>query len=184
MKVKNGHNVQVHYKGTLSDGTEFDNSRTRAKTLNFEVGSGRMIRGFNDAVVGMKAGETKSVTIVSDQAYGPRDPEATQVVPRQAFGEDFEFEVGEVIHGNGPGGPFLAKIQQVAETEVTIDLNHPLAGEDLNFEIEMVSVDGTDTFKSWSPAMKKTDLYQIAKARGLSITTKFTKAQWVEALSA
>jgi peptidylprolyl isomerase len=141
MKAKNGHNVQVHYKGTLSDGTEFDNSRTRGTTLNFEIGSDRMIRGFNDAVVGMKAGETKSVTIVSEQAYGPRDPEATQVVPKEAFGEGFEFKIGEVIQGNGPAGPFMAKIQEVATSEVTIDLNHPLAGEDLNFEIEVVSVD-------------------------------------------
>lgn len=144
MLVKNGNTVSVHYKGTLSDGTVFDESRTRGKTLSFTVGSGQMIGGFNNAVIGMSAGESKTVSLSSDQAYGPLNPEATQVVPKEAFGEGFEFKLGEMIQGNAPTGPFIAKIQEVKDTEVTLDFNHPLAGKDLKFEIELVSIDDTE----------------------------------------
>ena len=99
MKVTNGHNVKVHYRGTLTDGTEFDNSRVRGQTLDFEVGSGRMIRGFNDAVLGMTPGETKQVTLNPDTAYGEHNPQALQSVPKDAFGEDFNFEVGGMVQG-------------------------------------------------------------------------------------
>lgn len=184
MQVKNGSTVSVHYRGTLGDGTEFDNSRVRGEALNFQVGSGQMIRGFNDALVGMSIGQTKSVTLSPAEAYGPRHPEATQVVPRTAFGPDFEFIVGGTIQGNGPNGPFLAKIHEVAESEVTLDMNHPLAGEELKFEIELVGVEGDKSSDDWTPSMKKVQLYQIAKSRGLGVTTKYTKAQLVEALSA
>tara|TARA_R110002020_G_scaffold37239_6_gene112507 strand:+ start:3015 stop:3443 length:429 start_codon:yes stop_codon:yes gene_type:complete len=140
MKVKNGHNVRVHYKGTLSDGTEFDNSRNRGQTLDFEVGTSNMISGFTNAIIGMTEGQTKTVTLPPEQAYGPHNPEAIQTVPKEAFGSDFEFNVGETVQGNGPQGPFLAKIHDLADNEVVLDLNHPLAGKELNFEIELVSV--------------------------------------------
>ena len=141
MKVTNGHNVSVHYVGTLTDGTEFDNSRTRGQAVSFEIGSGRMISGFNDAVVGMAVGETKKVTLAPEQAYGTRNENALQNVPRDAFSEDFNFEIGGMIQGNGPRGPFLAKIHEVGDQEIILDMNHPLAGQELNFEIELVSVD-------------------------------------------
>tara|TARA_R110000744_G_scaffold32112_2_gene75186 strand:- start:4498 stop:4926 length:429 start_codon:yes stop_codon:yes gene_type:complete len=142
MKVKTGHNVKVHYRGTFTDGTEFDNSHTRGATLDFEVGSDRLIKGFNDAVLGMKAGESKTVNLPSKNAYGPSDPEAYRTVPKQAFGEGFEFEVGGMVQGNGPQGPFVAKIESLEEDAVNLDFNHPLAGKDLNFEIELVSIEG------------------------------------------
>jgi len=146
MKVTTGHNVSVHYKGTLSDGTEFDNSRNRGEPMSFQVGSGQLLAGFNDAVVGMTIGETKTVTLVSNEAYGDPRPEAIQTIPRNAFAPDFEFEIGGTVQGNGPAGPFIAKIQAVEEESVTLDLNHPLAGQDLTFEVELVSVDSeTDT---------------------------------------
>jgi len=141
MKVTTGHTVSVHYKGTFPDGTEFDNSRIRGEALSFEVGSGRMIRGFNDAVVGMATGETKTVTLQPETAYGMPEKDAFQNVPKTAFGEDFTFELGGMIKGNGPQGPFLAKIHEVQDEEVVLDFNHPLAGKELNFEIEIVSVD-------------------------------------------
>ena len=141
MKVTNGHNVSVHYVGTLTDGTEFDNSRSRGQAVSFEIGSGRMISGFNDAVVGMTVGETKKVTLAPEQAYGTRNEKALQNVPRDAFSEDFNFEVGGMIQGNGPRGPFLAKIHEVGDQEIILDMNHPLAGQELNFEIELVSVE-------------------------------------------
>lgn len=187
MKVTNGHNVSVHYRGTLSDGTEFDNSRVRGNTINFEVGSGRMIRGFNDAVLGMTVGETKSVTLTPEMAYGPRNESAFQKVPREVFGPDFEFHVGGTIQGNGPAGPFLAKIFELHDDHVVLDMNHPLAGEHLNFEIEIVSVDGTDVTVStgtWSPKMKKAELLEFARARGLDVNTRTTKKQIIAALQA
>jgi peptidylprolyl isomerase len=186
MQVKNGNTVSVHYKGTLNDGTVFDESRPRGDTLNFTIGSGKMIRGFNDAVVGMATGETKNVTLSPEQAYGPHNPEAIQLVPKQAFGEDFVFELGGMIQGNGPQGTFLAKVQEVQEENVILDMNHPLAGQALSFEIELVSVEAstTATEATWSPTMKKTELLGIAKTLGLPVNTKSTKAQIINALGA
>ena len=137
MKVENGHNVKVHYKGTLSDGTEFDNSRVRGQTLDFEVGSPRLISGFNEAVLGMSKGETKTVTLEAAAAYGPVDPNAFQDIPKTEFG----FEVGGMIKGRGPQGPFMAKIHEIQEETVVLDFNHPLAGKDLTFEVEIVEVE-------------------------------------------
>lgn len=185
MKVTTGQNVNVHYRGTLSDGTEFDNSRVRGQALSFEIGSGRMISGFNDAVVGMTVGETKSVTLTPDNAYGYRNEQAVQNVPRTAFGEDFQFEIGGTVQGNGPMGPFLAKILEVGDDNVLLDMNHPLAGETLNFEIELVSADNGSVSVSggtWSPKMKKAELLEFARARGLDVNTRTTKAQLIAAL--
>ena len=185
MKLITGHNINVHYKGTLTDGTEFDNSRTRGQTIAFQVGSGQMIPGFNDAVVGMATGETKSVTLAPTEAYGPRNEEALNTVPREAFGENFEFEVGATIQGNGPRGVFLAKIHDLQEENVILDMNHPLAGQSLNFEIELVSVnEATVISATWSPTMKKAELLGVAKTLGLDVNTRTTKAQLVAALSA
>jgi len=188
MKVETGHNVQVHYKGTLADGTEFDNSHRRGAPIDFRVGSGRMLPGFNDAVVGMKEGQKKSITLSPEEAYGPHNPKAMQVIPRERFGEDFEFEVGGVIRGNGPRGPFLAKIQSVEDSQVVLDMNHPLAGEQLNFEIELMSIEAAAAqpafMANWSASMKKAELFEAAKQQGLKVNTKFTKAQLIEALQA
>jgi len=143
MKVTNGQNVSVHYKGTLSDGTEFDNSRTRGEPMSFQLGSGQLLTGFNDGIVGMALGETKTIHLTSDEAYGPPQEEAIQKVPRTAFADDFEFIVGGTVQGSGPGGQFIAKVDSVEEDVVILDLNHPLAGKDLTFEVELVSVDET-----------------------------------------
>ena len=185
MQVKNGNTVSVHYKGTLNDGTVFDVSRPRGDTLDFTIGSGKMIRGFNDAVVGMSTGETKNITLSPEQAYGSHNPEATQLVPKQAFGEDFVFELGGMIQGNGPQGTFLAKVQEVQEENVILDMNHPLAGQALSFEIELVSVETPAAPPAaWTPTMKKAELLGIAKTLGLPVNTKSTKAQIINALGA
>tara|TARA_R100000664_G_C2755600_1_gene143332 strand:- start:730 stop:1347 length:618 start_codon:yes stop_codon:yes gene_type:complete len=181
MKVQNGNNVSVHYRGTLNDGTEFDNSKIRGQTLSFEVGSGRMLPGFDRAVVGMTVGQTKKISLAANEAYGPRIPDAIQAVPKTSFPPDFEFLVGEVIQGNGPQGPFLAKIEEEKEQEVVLDFNHPLAGEDLSFEIELVSFEDPAA-SSWNSKMKKAELLAIAKGAGLDVNTKSTKAQIIEAL--
>ena len=184
MKVKNGFNVKVHYRGTFTDGTEFDNSRVRGQTLDFEVGSPGLIRGFNQAVLGMTTGETKTVTLAADEAYGQVNPEAFQNVPKTQFDENFVFEVGGAVMGQGPHGPFRATIHKVNDNDVVLDFNHPLAGKDLTFEVEVVSAEAPGQAANWNAKMKKAELLEIARGQGLNVNTRSTKAQIIEALSA
>ncbi len=140
--VNNGNTVSVHYRGTLEDGTEFDSSHNRGETLTFQVGSGQMIEGFDKGVVGMSVGEVKNITLDAEQAYGESNPEAIQEISKAAFPEDFEFVIGASVQGQGPEGqPIIAKIVSEQEEAVTLDFNHPLAGQKLNFEIEMVEIE-------------------------------------------
>ena len=140
--IKEGHNVKVHYKGTLTDGTEFDNSKNRGATLDFEVGSGRMIKGFDQAVQGMGIGEVKTVTLKPAEAYGEVDPSLTREYPKSAFPADAEFEVGDEVHGHAPTGqPIVATIDSFTDDTVTLNHNHPLAGKELTFEIELIESD-------------------------------------------
>lgn len=145
MEVKTGHNVHVHYRGTFADGTIFDESRSRGQTLNFVVGSGKMIPGFDNAVVGMTEGQVKNVTITPEEGYGQPNPDAFQTVPKQQFGNDFDFVLDGLIKGNGPRGPFVARIHEIQDESVVLDFNHPLAGKEISFEIELVSVTDTET---------------------------------------
>ena len=133
--VDEGDLVAVHYTGTLDDGTEFDSSRER-EPLEFVVGSGQVIPGFDEAVLGMKVGDTTTVRIPPDQAYGEPDPEAIIEFPIADVPEEFRVEGVQVMVGNG----IPATVIEVTEDTVTIDANHPLAGEALTFEIEVVSV--------------------------------------------
>ena len=127
--------------GTLEDGTEFDNSRAREKPIEFTVGSGQMIKGFDDACSGMSVGDTKKFFIELDNAYGEINSEAVQVIPKSQFPEGFEFTVGAAIQGQAPNGlPFLANVTAEDSLTVTLDFNHPLAGKNLHFEIEIVEV--------------------------------------------
>ena len=199
MKAKNGSMVQVHYRGTLSDGTEFDNSHNRGWPLSFKVGSGQMIAGFDNACVGMTKGQVKTITLSPSEAYGDRNPTALQPVPKAAFGPDFDFEIGAAVQGNGPRGPFLAKIHALEEDKVVLDLNHPLAGQSLQFEIEMVAINEKTTPppgqqraqpvsghwgpKDWDESMKKAELLEVAKQHNLSVNSRTTKAQLIEALN-
>ena len=140
-KVEKGNNIKVHYKGTLNNGEQFDSSYDRGETLPFEVGAGQMIPGFDAAVVGMETGDKKTVTIPSSEAYGERNNEAVQDVPKTAFPPEFEFRLNETVQGaNEQGQPLIAKILEVTDESVKLDLNHPLAGEDLTFEIELVEI--------------------------------------------
>ncbi len=140
-KAKNGHNVKVHYKGTLDDGTVFGDSHEHDQTLEFKLGSGHWLPAFEEAIVGMSAGETKTLKIASADAYGERDPEAVVKVPKSAFPEGYDFAVGNFVQGqNQLGQPVRATISSVAGGEVSLDHNHPLAGKDLNFEVELLEV--------------------------------------------
>lgn len=141
-KAIKGRTVNVHYVGTLDDGTEFDNSRTRGETISFEVGAGQMIEGFDNAIDGMTIGETKEIKLQPEQAYGEVNPEAFQVVPTNMFTEGFEPKPGEMVQGStAQGETFTARVHTLEEDTVTLDFNHPMAGKSLNFEIELVSVE-------------------------------------------
>ena len=138
-KAKNGQNVKVHYKGTLDDGTVFDDSRERAQTLDFELGKEQLLPDFESAVIGMKVGETKEFKVT--EGYGPRHPEAVVKVPRSAFPDGFDFAIGNSVQGTNPQGQEIqATISSVEEDGVLLDHNHPLAGHDLNFEVELVEI--------------------------------------------
>ena len=141
MKVENGNNVKVHYTGTLEDGQQFDSSRDRGETLNFTIGKGQMIPGFEEAVMGMEVGETKDITLTPDQAYGDKMEEAIQPVSRQNFPPDFQVEIGAMVQGStAEGMPIQATIVGEDEENIILDMNHPLAGKSLNFNIELVEI--------------------------------------------
>lgn len=138
--IENGQTVNVHYVGTFDDGTEFDNSRERGQHMTIEVGAGQVIPGFDQALAEMNVGETKSVSLSPEQAYGQNNPDAIQVVGRDNFPPEMQLTEGLTVQGQGPQGPVLATIIGADETNVTLDLNHPLAGKNLNFKIELISI--------------------------------------------
>jgi len=136
-----GDSVQVHYRGTLNDGTLFDSSHDRGEPISFTVGAGQMIQGFDDAVYGMTVGEVKNITLTPDEAYGDTDPDAITQLDKSTFPEGFGFNDGDKIPLSGPGGAhFIGTITEIRDDDITVDLNHPMAGKDLNFEIELVEI--------------------------------------------
>jgi FKBP-type peptidyl-prolyl cis-trans isomerase 2 len=138
MTTKKGDKVKVEYKGTLDDGTVFDTSEGRAP-LEFEVGAGQVIPGFDKAVIGMKKGEKKKVSIKPSEAYGEVDPSLIKKIPKQALPKKIEPKKGMVLALRSPNGRQMpAKIVKVGKDEVTLDLNHSLAGKTLNFEIKVI----------------------------------------------
>lgn len=140
-KVTNGNTVSVHYKGTLNDGSLFDSSYDRGEPLQFTMGTGQMIPGFEKNIMGMTVGEAKEFTLAPEDAYGSHNPEAIQEVPKQMFPNDFTFQIGEIVQGEHDGNPLIAKILSEQNETVTLDFNHPMAGQDLTFNIEVVDID-------------------------------------------
>ena len=141
-QVKKGDTVKVHYHGKLTNGSTFDSSEGR-EPLEFEVGGGMVIPGFDDGVTGMAIGEKKTVTIPADQAYGPKQEEMVMEFPKDRFPEDMVPEVGMQLNmSNGSGQNFPVVIVEVKETAVVLDANHPLAGETLIFDLELVAING------------------------------------------
>ena len=138
MAVKKGDKIKVEYTGTLDDGTVFDTSKEK-EPLEFEVGSGQIIKGFDEAVVGMEKGEEKSIKIESKDAYGDPNPELTKKIPREHLPKEQELKPGMMLRLKTPDGRQIpAKITEVTDKEITIDLNHPLAGKSLNFKVKIV----------------------------------------------
>ena len=139
-QVKNGDTVKVHYHGRLDDGTTFDSSSGR-EPLQFEVGSGMVIPGFDNGVMGMQVGEKRTVEISADDAYGPVDPGMIIDFPVSNFPDDMKPEVGMRLNMTDENGQVVpVTITEVKEESVTLDANHPLAGQKLIFDIELMEI--------------------------------------------
>ena len=143
MGIKKGDKISLDYEGKLEDGTIFDSSKhgDHSHPLEFTVGEGMIIPGFEKAVMGLKVGDEKTVKIPAKEAYGECQEELKQKIPREAFPKDQEIHAGMAILLNAPNGEqFPVKIDSVTEKEVVIDLNHPLAGKDLIFSIKILEI--------------------------------------------
>ena len=140
MTVKKGDKVTIDYTGTLDDGSVFDSSKNK-QPIEFEVGSGRVIKGFEDSVIGMKKGEEKKISLKPAEAYGDHNPAMVIKIPRDKLPPGPEPKSGMMLAiGTPDGNKFPAKIIEVTDAEVTLDVNHPLAGKNLNFAIKLVDV--------------------------------------------
>ncbi|KRT55611.1 FKBP-type peptidyl-prolyl cis-trans isomerase [endosymbiont of Ridgeia piscesae] len=139
-QAQNGDSVKIHYTGTLDDGTQFDSSEGQ-EPLEFQIGSGMVIPGFDSAVSGMSIGEKKSVRIPAEEAYGERDDELVHNVPRNALPDDMEVEVGMPLQAQSPDGQVVQMtVVEMDDSSIRVDANHPLAGQALTFAIELVSI--------------------------------------------
>ena len=139
-EAKEGNTVKVHYTGKLDDGSVFDSS-VGGEPLEFTIGQGQMIPGFERGVVGMAQGETRTVIIAADQAYGVHRPEGVFEVDRSEIPASIPLEVGMQLQATSAGGrPAQMTVIELSDDKVKLDANHPLAGKDLTFEIEVVEI--------------------------------------------
>lgn len=139
-RAKTGDTVRVHYTGKLDDGTVFDSSVER-DPLEFTIGSGAIIPGFEQAVIGMSPGDSKTELIPTDRAYGPYQEEMVLTVDRQQMPSELQPEVGQQLQLQHPTGEVIPVIiTEVSHSTITLDANHPLAGEDLTFDISLVEI--------------------------------------------
>ncbi len=139
-RASTGDTVRVHYTGTLADGSVFDSSRGR-EPLEFTLGEGRVIAGFDSAGSGMSPGEERQVIIPAEEAYGSHRPELVFTVPRDQFPDGMEPAVGLEVQLTQGGQQAIARISEVADGSVTLDANHPLAGRELTFDLQLVEID-------------------------------------------
>lgn len=138
--AKTGDTVRVHYTGTLPDGTVFDSSRDR-EPLEFTIGQNMVIPGFENGVVGMNEGESKEISIPAAEAYGTYNEDLVAAVPRSQVPPEMELTVGMILQVRSPEGALArAMVREVTDAEVTLDLNHPLAGQDLVFNVELAKI--------------------------------------------
>lgn len=139
-QTKYGDTVKVHYTGKLEDGTVFDSSINR-EPLQLTIGEGCVIPGFENALVGMSPGESKTAKIEASDAYGPHRKEMTQIINRDQFPKHLRPEVGQELQDYQPDGRIIkAMVTDVSESSVTLDANHPLAGKDFTFDIQLVEI--------------------------------------------
>ena len=140
-QAKQGDTVSVHYKGKLDDGTIFDSSEG-GDPISFTIGSGEVIPGFETAIQGMSIGDEKTEKIESGNAYGPRRDELVFRVGREQLPDGSEVEVGDVLRIGFPDGSSASvKVAEMDDASLTLDANHPLAGQDLTFELRLVSIE-------------------------------------------
>ncbi|MDB3870348.1 FKBP-type peptidyl-prolyl cis-trans isomerase [bacterium] len=140
-KLKTGDKVKVHYVGTLKEGQVFDSSREKNQPIEFSIDDGKLLKGFNDAVKGLDVGGKKTISLTSEEAYGKYINEAVITVPKSEFPEGMKYELNGFIQGqDNEGRPVQGQVVKIEEGSVNLDMNHPLAGEDLKFEIELVEV--------------------------------------------
>jgi peptidylprolyl isomerase len=141
MSVKSGDTIKIHYHGKLTDGTTFDSSEGRSP-LKFTVGSGAVIRGFDEGVKGMSTGDKKTITIPFAEAYGPEDPNMIIEFPKDRLPSDLTPEVGmQLTMNNADGQQFPVVITGVTDQNIVLNANHPLAGKDLVFDLELVEIE-------------------------------------------
>lgn len=141
-QVKDGDKIKVHYHGKLTSGETFDKSEGRAP-LEFEVGSGMVIKGFDEGVKGMAVGDKKTILIPFQEAYGPKSEEMIFEMPKDRFPQDMEIETGMVLAmSDGQGQQLPVTVVEIREDAVILDANHKLAGEDLVFDLELVEIIG------------------------------------------
>ncbi|ROT98080.1 FKBP-type peptidyl-prolyl cis-trans isomerase [Histidinibacterium lentulum] len=139
-QVKTGDTVLIHYTGTLTDGETFDSSRGR-EPLEFQVGSGQIIPGLDAALPGMAVGESKKVEVPCADAYGETDPDARQSIPRDQIPADIPVDPGTRLQMQTPQGQVVpVTVVEASDSAITLDANHPLAGKDLIFDIEVVEI--------------------------------------------
>ncbi|HDT15062.1 MAG TPA: peptidylprolyl isomerase [Firmicutes bacterium] len=139
-KAKSGDKVKVHYKGTLDDGSVFDSSEGK-EPLEFEVGAGTIIPGFEKGVEGLEPGGKNTIKIAPEEAYGPVSPDAVIDIPRDKLPEGMEPKKEQTLEMQSADGRVIyAVLKDVAEDKITVDANHPLAGKELTFEIELVEI--------------------------------------------
>ena len=138
--AKSGDSVHVHYIGKRTDGSVFDNSRERDEPLAFTLGAGQVIPGFEQAVEGMEVGEVREVRIEPDEAYGERRDDLLMEIGREHVPDDVDVEAGSRLQLQRDGRAIPVTVTEVGNETITLDANHPLAGEELNFEIELVQV--------------------------------------------
>lgn len=140
MAAEAGNKVKVHYTGTFNDGEVFDSSR-ETDPLEFKLGAGEVIPGFDQAIHGMEIGELKDVRIPEADAYGPYDPEMVFTTDSSQFAEDVTPQVGQQFQAQTPDGqPMMLLVKEVSEEGIVMDANHPMAGKDLNFNLELVEI--------------------------------------------
>ncbi|SOE22711.1 peptidylprolyl isomerase [Spirosomataceae bacterium TFI 002] len=137
--VKNGDTIKIHYKGTFNDGSVFDSSEGR-DPLQFEAGGGMVIKGFDEGVVGMKVGDKKSINILAKDAYGESNPDMIFDFDRKQIPADVPIEVGGMLNMHNGQQEVPVKILEITDTNIKMDANHPLAGKDLNFDLELVDI--------------------------------------------
>ena len=140
MPIQVGDIIKVQYEGTFDDGTIFDSTDSNdGEPLKFEVGVGNLIEGFDKAVIGKKVGDLIKIKLQPSEAYGEYNPLLIKKIPRSGFPEDFNFEPGIIVQLSDPSGDvMLAIIKEADDKEVTIDMNHPMAGKILNFKIKIL----------------------------------------------